>query len=157
MPRPILLRLEREPGAGLRLCRLNLSRSSGSICCYPSSLEAFAVTSSTSTRCLTLKIMPLISGRSSFSTVWPMRLRPSARTVPRWSSGLPTRPFFRVTLRIELIENAPSTDLLHSLAPGPRDLLGAPQGLQSVDRGLDDVERVIRAEALGQDVLYPRE
>src|SRR5699024_10797841 len=41
-------------------------------------------TSSNVTRWVTVRIMPRISGRSSFTTVSPMRLRPRPRRVARW-------------------------------------------------------------------------
>ena len=46
-------------------------------------------TSSTVTRCVTVATMPRISGRSSFTTVSWIRLRPRERSVWRWLSLAP--------------------------------------------------------------------
>ncbi len=62
-------RSRREPGAGFRSWILIVMR--------------VRQPSSTRTRCGTLAIMPRISGRSGSSTVWSIRRRPSARSVPR--------------------------------------------------------------------------
>src|SRR5439155_27257549 len=51
----------------------------------PQVVQLHVEISSTSTRWRTLAIIPRISGRSSFSTLSPMRCRPKARTVAFWS------------------------------------------------------------------------
>src|SRR5512132_4564158 len=61
-------------------------------------MQLHSSTSSTSTRWETLKIMPRISGRSSLTTVWPIRLSPRLLTVARWGRGRPIRDRFWVTL-----------------------------------------------------------
>src|SRR5204863_2451067 len=47
-------------------------------------LDRHYSTSSTFTRWFTVKIMPRISGRSSFTTTSLIRFRPSVRSVSRW-------------------------------------------------------------------------
>src|SRR5829696_5012891 len=71
-------------------------------------MQLHSSTSSTSTRWETLKIMPRISGRSSLTTVWPIRLSPRLRTVSRWGRGRPIRDRFWVTLRRVVTPTAPS-------------------------------------------------
>ena len=48
---------------------------------------------------------------------------------------------------------AETEHLVDRQAAQPRDLLGRAQPAQTLDRGLDEVDRVLRAEALGQDVV----
>src|SRR5215216_2486099 len=59
-------------------------------------MQLHSSTSSTSTRWETLKIMPRISGRSSLTTTWPIRLSPRLRIVSRWGRGRPISERFWV-------------------------------------------------------------
>src|SRR5918996_4293406 len=71
-------------------------------------MQLHSSTSSTSTRWETLKIMPRISGRSSLTTLSPIRLSPRLLTVARWGRGRPIRDRFWVTLRRVVTPTAPS-------------------------------------------------
>src|SRR5699024_5349816 len=63
-------------------------------------------TSSNVTRWVTVRIMPRISGRSSFTTVSPMRLRPRPRRVARWLWVPPISE--RVWVTLICIRHSPS-------------------------------------------------
>src|SRR5829696_7294723 len=118
-------------------------------------------TSSTETRCVTVWTMPRISGRFSLTTVSWTRLSPSDRMVWRWLSLDPISDRVWVTLRRAMSdpperprpEHAGRGHVLQRQAATARDLLRADQGLQRGDRGVHDVDRVVRAERLGQHVV----
>src|SRR3954465_15272100 len=124
--------------------------------------------------------MPVRTGPSSCSTVFPILPRPSARRVPRWRSLWP------IWLRTYVIRTFAILCLLRCLRflrGGSRclcllvrrlgrlvgqhladreaahlgDLLGTAQPFQPVDRGLRHVDRIRRSEALGEDVADPCE
>src|SRR5438093_10201357 len=104
--------------------------------------------------CGTLAIIARTCGVSSCMTVWCIRRRPSAFTV---ASCLGLRPM--MDFRSETLSLLLGTDrLLHQVALAAT----APRGVQvlqpldapeRVERGLQHVVRIVRAERLGQDVL----
>src|SRR3954466_9285021 len=133
--------------------------------------------------------MPRACGVSLTSTVWPMRRRPSERSV---SSCCLFEPFLLLTCvtfttrappppprpcrsprrRIRCPPAPPRPPLERrgggAVAPQPEDLVDRQaaqlgdlvrraQGLEALDRRLDEVDRVLRAERLAQDVVDPRE
>src|SRR5437870_753964 len=87
----------------------------------------------------------------------PTLVRPSPRTVARWSSGWPERPRTSFTRRAAMLSSSLllGTDLLQLLAADPGHLLGAAQPAQPVQGRLDHVVRVPRALRLGEDVADP--
>src|SRR5690349_206017 len=105
--------------------------------------------------------MPRISGRSSFTTVSWTRLRPRDRSVWRWLSLAPMTDRVWVTLSLAISDSperarpqhAGRGHVLQRQAATARDLLRADQGPQRGDRGVHDVDRVVRAERLGQHVV----
>ena len=114
------------------------------------------------------------------STVWPMRRRPSERSVAFWRLLVPLRERVWVTVRTahalgSTSRLAPRRAALGLAVGGDRldavalvgeaehlgdgqaaqlgDLLGRAQALQAVHRRLDEVDRVLRADALGEHVV----
>src|SRR5690606_36619144 len=80
-------------------------------------------TYSTVTRCATVATMPRISGRSSFTAVSPIRLRPRVRSVSRWFCLPPMADFVWVTLSLAIRRSPPQHG--HAGArPGPRPRAG---------------------------------
>src|SRR6185437_5001417 len=100
--------------------------------------------------------MPRISGRSSFTTVSWIRLRPRDRSVWRWLCLAPMTDRVWVTLSLAISgpperarpEHAGRGHVLQRQAATARDLLRADQAAQRGDRGVHDVDRVVRAERL---------
>src|SRR4051812_26692931 len=109
--------------------------------------------------------MPASTGLSSISLVFPIRPRPSARSVPRWRSDWPIwlrtcvsfsfgngghllgTALFRGALLVggrHLIRQ----HLADLLAARPRHVLGAAQLPERLLGGLQHVDRVRRAERL---------
>src|SRR5699024_3915538 len=90
-----------------------------------------------------------------------MRLRPKASMFARWFGLVPTRPFTCVIFRaigLCLLSCAQAQhtgwgDLFQGLATTCGNLFRADQLLQAVHGCADDVEGIIRAERLRQDVL----
>src|SRR5919109_43289 len=165
MPRPTRLRSLRAD-AGFRFERLS---SSG---------IGLGYWSSTRTRWRTFLSIPATSGVSGRSTVRPILPRPRARSVPRlrsvwpiwlrtWvmrsflfaivrllrrrdrSDGLLGRRLLLRGLRLLLGERQDVGDRLPARL---RHLLRAAEALESLDGGLEHVDRVRRAEALREDV-----
>src|SRR6478609_1506302 len=116
--------------------------------------------------------MPRISGRSSLTTTSPMRFRPSVRSVSRWFCLPPMPDFFWVTFRRAMsavpfrgrqvrrrgalslrAEQRGGGDVLDGQTATSRDLLGTLETLQCSDRGVNDVDGVVRAEGLAQHVV----
>src|SRR5690606_10143025 len=90
-------------------------------------------TSSNVTRWVTVRIMPRISGRSSFTTESPMRLRPRPRRVARWLWVPPISE--RVWVTLICITHPPSE---HGPRRGPRPgPAGAPPGRRPRPRDHD--------------------
>src|SRR3712207_4231956 len=120
--------------------------------------------SSTVTRCGTVATIPRISGRSSCTTESWMRLSPSERSVSRWFCLRPIPDFTWVIfscatsdpLTRARTEHGGRGDVLEGQAAAGRDLLGADEVLQRLHRGVHDVDRVRRTEALGQHVVDAR-
>src|SRR5450756_2088910 len=77
-------------------------------------------TSSNVTRCLTVAIMPRISGRSSLTTVCEIRLSPSERSVCRWFSFPPMPERICVTLRRDITPPPRPAPAAWRPAPRPR-------------------------------------
>src|ERR671922_570073 len=106
--------------------------------------------------CGTAAIMPRTVGVSSCETDWCMRRRPSAFTV---ASCFGLRPM--IDLVSVILSFLPGTDrLLHvvvgavaALAPHGVQILQALDPSKGVDRRLQHVVRIVRAERLGEDVL----
>src|SRR6266513_314026 len=120
--------------------------------------------------------MPAKTGPSSCSAVRPILPSPSARSVPRcrwlWPIalrvcliltfatlcllwfllGFRCRSFGHRFWRLFLWLLADRQDLADGQAARGGDLFGPAQALQAVDRRLQHVDRVRRAEALGEDV-----
>src|SRR4029077_4821090 len=139
--------------------------------------------STTSTRCRTFLSIPASCGLSACSAVRPILPRPSARRVPRWRWLWPIalrvclilsfailcllrlcrsvchgsfRDGFRRSGLLFLLR-AHGQHLADGQAARGGDLFGPAQALQAVDRRLEHVDRVRRAEALGEDVVDPAE
>src|SRR5699024_9860997 len=90
-------------------------------------------TSSNVTRWVTVRIMPRISGRSSFTTESPMRLRPRPRRVARWVGVPPISD--RVWVTLSCIRHPPSP---RGPRRDPRPVpAGAPPGRPPRPRGHD--------------------
>src|SRR6056297_1472398 len=114
--------------------------------------------SSTVTMWVTLLIMPRISGVSLTTTVWFRRRKPRPLiTLLKYLS----RP---IALRLSVTLISPaivySVSGLFALvcrqsAPG-ENLLGAVQPLQGTHGGLDDIVRIVRSDAFGQNVADSR-
>src|SRR5919108_6095232 len=123
-------------------------------------MQLHSLISSTSTRWRTFATIPRISGRSSLTTVWPLRFSPSARTVAFWSLGrsmtlrswvtlslataaAPLRLRHGLHLVLGLLGPSPGLRLLHGLEHGARrdlvhvaapetgHVVGTPQVLQT--------------------------
>src|SRR6056297_423922 len=99
--------------------------------------------------------MPRISGVSCSSTLWCMRRKPRPRTVSRCLPILPlglrtsvTRSFADFFLAMIF------QDLLYALAALGRDRFRGSHVLQALDRGANQVDRVVGAHALGQHVVH---
>src|SRR5688572_32052372 len=97
-----------------------------------------------------------------------MRFSPSVRSVSRWLRLLPIADLIWVTLSWPVFFSAISDplartgtehggggDVLEGQAAAGRDLLGADEVLQRLHRGVHDVDRVRRAEALREHVVDP--
>src|SRR5688572_3693055 len=97
-----------------------------------------------------------------------MRFSPSVRSVSRWLRLLPIADLIWVTLSWPVFFSAISDplartgtehggggDVLEGQAAAGRDLLGADEVLQRLHRGVHDVDRVRRPEALGEHVVDP--
>src|SRR6266496_4139107 len=109
--------------------------------------------------------MPRISGRSSLTTTSWTRLRPSERSVCRWFCLLPipdrvcvivSRAIASSRLHCASTQQAGRGDVLERQAATRRDLFGADEVLQRRHGRVDDVDRVVRAERLGQHVVDAR-
>src|SRR3954447_13011145 len=108
--------------------------------------------------------MPRISGRSSWTTESWMRFRPSERSVSRWFFLRPIADLTWVTLICATSDPLTGTgtehggrgDVLEGQTTASRDLLGADEVLQRLHGGVHDVDRVRRAEALGEHVVDAR-
>src|SRR5437588_6441934 len=99
--------------------------------------------------------MPARTGLSSCSAVRPILPRPSARNVPRcaWVWPIWLRVCVIRTLAIVgCYRRFVGKDLTNCLASHPGDVLGTAETPQAVHRRLRHVDRIRRAEALGQDV-----
>src|SRR5918993_5111578 len=106
--------------------------------------------------------MPLISGRSSFTTTSWIRLSPRERSVCRWLSLEPMTERTWVTFRRATAlhplagpcpQHAGRSHVLQRQAATTRDLLRTDQTPQRGHRPVHDVDRVVRAERLGQHVV----
>src|SRR3990167_829966 len=100
--------------------------------------------------------MPRTVAVSWCVTRWRMRLSPSARTV---SSCFGERPIIERTSVILSVLLATSRLLRARAVPAAPHRVLVLQALdppERVDRRLEDVVRVVRAERLGQDVLHAR-
>src|SRR5581483_700887 len=86
---------------------------------------------------------------------------PSERSVSRWLRRVPIVPRICVILSWLMSRSLPGTrpqhpgggDILQRKATARSDLLGPLQTLQSRDRGVHDVDRIVAAQRLGQDVI----
>src|SRR5690348_15761308 len=105
--------------------------------------------------------MPRISGRSSCTTESWMRFSPRERSVSRWFFLRPIDDLTWVTLSCAISDSLTRTgtqhggrgDVLEGQTAAGRDLLGADELLQRLHRGVHDVDRVRRPEALGEHVV----
>src|SRR5215813_1938678 len=107
--------------------------------------------------CETARIMPRIAGVSFKSTVLWSLVRPSPRMVSLCFCGrlVPLRT--RVTFNLSAIIVSLSAEIVQRLATKTRRLVGRAEHLQRLDGRVDDVVRVRGADALGEDVLHPRD
>src|SRR5438093_2972901 len=106
--------------------------------------------------------MPARTGLSSCSTVLPILPSPSARNVPRccWLWPIWLRVWVIRTFAIAFLcrfLRLVWKDLGNRQAAHLRHLVGAAEALEAVHGRLGHVDRVRRAEALGQDVADPRQ
>src|SRR3712207_4951655 len=116
------------------------------------------------TRCGTVATIPRISGRSSCTTESLIRFRPSERSVCRWLGLVPIAD--RIWVTLSCATSGPLTrtrpqhggggDVLERQTAAGRDLLGADEVLQRLHGRVHDVDRVRRAEALGEHVVDAR-
>src|SRR5664279_1821031 len=106
--------------------------------------------------------MPRTSGRSSWTLLCPIFFRPSVRSVSR-CFGLPPTPdlvwvTFTLAISVDPFRTRPEDggrgDILDRLAATTRDLLRLLQALQRSHRGVHHVDRVGRAQRLGQYVMH---
>src|SRR5438270_3325446 len=113
------------------------------------------------TRWTTVATIPRISGRSSCTTVWWIRLRPTERSVSRWLRLAPMADRVWVTFSCAISDPLTGArpqhggrgDVLQGQTAAGRDLLGTDEVLQRLHGGVHDVDRVGRAEALGEHVV----
>src|SRR6185503_8515700 len=119
-------------------------------------------TSSTETRKRTWRTMPRVAGLSATSTVCPIRFSPRARIVARLRAMWLIVLLIWVTRSLSAIAGLHrhrgrlAGDPAHELDPAARaQLLGRVQAAQRLDRAAGHVDRVGRAERLGQDVADP--
>src|SRR5688572_10397606 len=113
------------------------------------------------TRCGTVATIPRISGRSSWTTVSLIRFRPRERSVSRWFFLRPMADRTWVTLSCAISDPLTRTrtehggrgDVLQGQTAAGRDLLGTDEVLQRLHRGVHDVDRVRRTEALREHVV----
>src|SRR5437763_14350307 len=101
--------------------------------------------------------MPCSTGLSSISLVFPIRPRPSARSVPRWRCDwliwLRTCVSFSFAILGHLLRGRPVREhFVDLLAARLRDLFGAAQLAEGGFGRLQHVDRVRRAEGLGEHV-----
>src|ERR1700754_3945322 len=85
--------------------------------------------------------------------------RPRALTLKRWRPLTPRRPLTRRTRTVPALAAASfflaiTQHLFDRLATLGGDALGRGYGLQALDGGADQVDRVTRTHGLGQDVLH---
>src|SRR5262245_29104260 len=99
--------------------------------------------------------MPRIPGPSSCTTVARIRRSPRASSVRTWPGLSPIRLRVRVILSFLLDKNR-LLGLRGTLAPEPLKILELPDPPEGVERRLQHVVRVVRAERLGEDVLDAR-
>src|SRR5829696_6232489 len=93
-----------------------------------------------------------------------MRFSPSERSVSRWFCLRPIPDLTWVILSCAIsdpltrtgTEHGRGSDVLEGQAAAGRDLLGADEVLQRLHRGVHDVDRVRRPEALGEHVVDAR-
>src|SRR6185503_6731201 len=96
---------------------------------------------------------PRLVALSGTTTLWWMRLRPSDRTDSRAGRLLPMVDLTWVTFRSAMSHPLPGAsaqhggrrDVLDRQSAAGRDLLRTLQVLQRLDRGVHDVDRVVRA------------
>src|SRR6266567_1249995 len=99
--------------------------------------------------------MPRTSGVSTTSTLWLRHLRPSPRTVARWSSRLAVSPLIRVTLSFFSTGTISSLrELFDGQAALGSDVRRRVALLERVERRPHHVVRVRRSMAFRQDVGY---
>src|SRR5437763_13619877 len=98
--------------------------------------------------------MPARTGLSSISFDFPIRPRPSARSVPRWRLVWPISLRTCVSFSFATFCHLPLVrqHFADLLAARLRDFLGAAQLAERLLRGLQHVDRVRRAERLREDV-----
>src|SRR4051812_46850637 len=100
------------------------------------------------TRCGTVATIPRISGRSSCTTEWWIRFRPSERSVWRWLGLVPIPDRIWVTLICAMSDPLAGTgpqhrrgrDVLEGQTAARRDLLGTDEIPQRLHRGVHDVD-----------------
>src|SRR6478609_10041630 len=104
---------------------------------------------------------PRFVGLSGTTTLWWMRLRPSERTDSRAGRLLPMVDLTWVTLRSAMSDPLSGAGAQHGRRSDVLDRQTTPGGnlfrtlqvLQRLDRGVHDVDRVVRAKGLGQHVM----
>src|SRR3954465_12329670 len=105
--------------------------------------------------------MPRISGRSSCTTESLIRFRPRDRSVWRWLGLVPIADRIWVTLICAISDPLTRTRpqhrrrgaVLQGQTAARRDLLGTDEVLQRLHGRVHDVDRVRRAQALGEHVV----
>src|SRR5690606_19721547 len=136
MPRPTRLRSVRAPSAGERVFRRMVAYSS------------------TRTRQGTLLIRPRTCGLSFSSRTSLSLFRPSARTDSRCLAWLPRRPLASRTLTVPLFSVLAIDQFLALLATLGRDARRGVHLRQATQGGAHQVDRVARADGLGQHVAH---
>src|SRR5262245_59865444 len=96
--------------------------------------------------------MPRITAVSSCTLVARIRRRPSACSVRTWPGRSPIELRRRVTLSFLLGKDG-LLHFLRALPPEPLEILELPDPPEGVERRLQHIVRVVRAQSLGQDVL----
>src|ERR1044071_5750366 len=109
--------------------------------------------------------MPRTCGVSSRSTDWRILRRPRESSVARWFCLPPIALLTWVILRVAtgsprtlrgrgtVAQHLGGSDVLERQAATGRDLLGPLDLLQRGHRGVHDVDRVVAAQRLAQDVV----
>src|SRR5262249_19357971 len=113
---------------------------------------------STRTMCATARIMPRMAGVSLRTTLLCRRVSPSPLIVSLCFCGrvVPLRSSVTLSLSAMAVPSR-RVEIVHRPVAQARRLLRRAEHLERLHRRVDDVVRVSRSDALGEDVLDPRD